>query len=58
MKTHKIEFTQSQLEVIARIVADDVEAAAWNECDYSDPELMGFLKDRAEVFQMLKGLLK
>ena len=55
---HTIEFTEAQLAVLGTIVKDDIECAAWNDCDYSDPWLMGFLKDRADVFQMLKKVLK
>lgn len=53
---HEIEMTEAQVAMLVSLIGEDIECAAWNECDYSDPELMGYLKARADVFQMLKGL--
>ena len=53
---HEIEMTEAQVATLVSILAEDIQCGVWNECDYSDPELMGYLKNRADVFQMLKGL--
>ena len=53
---HEIELTEAQAAMLVTVLKDDIEMSAFNESDYSDPELMGYLKDRADVFQMLKGL--
>jgi hypothetical protein len=48
--------TEAQVAMVVSVLASDIQTSAWNESDYSDPEYMGFLKERADVFQMLKGL--
>ena len=53
---HEIELTEAQVAMVVSVLASDIQTSAWNESDYSDPEYMGFLKERADVFQMLKGL--
>ena len=53
MKTYNTKQTVHEIELTE---ASDIQTSAWNESDYSDPEYMGFLKERADVFQMLKGL--
>lgn len=54
---HEIEMTEPQVAMLVTLLKDDIEASSWNECDYSDTDHMGYLKDRADVLQMLKGLL-
>jgi len=53
---HEIELTEAQASMLVTVLKNDIEMSAFNESDFSDPELMGYLKDRADVFQMLKGL--
>ena len=56
MKTYNIEMTEAQVAMLVSVLADDIQYSTWNGSDYSDPELMGYFKNRADVFQMLKGL--
>lgn len=53
---HEIELTEPQVAMLVTILLDDMQDSAWNENDYRDTEYMGYLKDRADVYQMLKGL--
>lgn len=53
---HEIELTETQAAMLVSVLQCDIEMSAFNDDDYTDPELMGYLKDRADVFQMLKGL--
>jgi hypothetical protein len=48
----------NELEMLKDMLERDIESTGWSEIDYSDPELMQFYADRANLLVRIKGEIK
>ena len=46
---YKLELCPSELLMLKEVLETDMDTSGWSEVDYSDPELMKYYSDRANV---------
>jgi len=46
---HTLELTSSELLMLKDMTESDIESSGWSEIDFSDPELMKYYSDRANL---------
>ena len=44
-----LELTSSELLMLKDMTESDIESSGWSEIDFSDPELMKYYSDRANL---------
>ena len=50
----KLELYTSELLMLQEVLESDIESTGWSEIDYSDPVLMKYYSDRANVLMRIK----
>jgi hypothetical protein len=50
---HTLELTSSELLMLKDMTESDIESSGWSEIDFSDPELMKYYSDRANLLVRL-----
>ena len=50
---HTLELTSSELLMLKDMTESDIESSGWSEIDFSDPELMNYYSDRANLLVRL-----
>lgn len=50
----KLELYTSELLMLKDVLEFDIESTGWSEIDYSDPVLMKYYSDRANVLMRVK----
>ena len=50
----KLELYTSELLMLQEVLESDIESTGWSEIDYSDPVLMKYYSDRANVLMRVK----
>ena len=51
---YKLELYTSELLMLKEVLESDIESTGWSEIDYSDPVLMKYYSDRANVLMRIK----
>jgi len=51
---HKLELWSEELLMLKEVLETDIESTGWSEVDYSDPVLMKYYSDRANVLVRIK----
>ena len=51
---HKMELWSDELLMLKDVLESDIESTGWSEIDYSDPVLMKYYSDRANVLMRVK----
>ena len=54
----KLELYTSELLMLQEVLESDIESTGWSEIDYSDPVLMKYYSDRANVLMRVKEELE
>jgi hypothetical protein len=55
---HTLELTSSELLMLKAMTESDIESSGWSEIDFSDPELMKYYSDRANLLVRIYEELK
>ena len=50
---HTLELTSRELLMLKDMTESDIESSGWSEIDFSDPELMKYYSDRANLLVRL-----
>tara|TARA_R110001606_G_C15095510_1_gene619060 strand:+ start:334 stop:510 length:177 start_codon:yes stop_codon:yes gene_type:complete len=51
---HKLELWSEELLMLREVLEADIESTGWSEVDYSDPALMKYYSNRANVLMRVK----
>lgn len=54
----KLELWSDELLMLKDVLESDIESTGWSEIDYSDPVLMKYYSDRANVLMRVKEELE
>ena len=55
---HTLELTSSELLTLKDMTESDIESSGWSEIDFSDPELMKYYSDRANLLVLINEELR
>jgi len=53
---YNLELCPSELLMLKEVLETDMDTSGWSEVDYSDPELMKYYSDRANVLVRINEL--
>lgn len=55
---YTLELWLNEILMLKEVLESDIESTGWSEIDYSDPELMKFYSDRANVYVRIQEELR